>query len=213
MQLGPVRFAVNPRAHGGMAGFQRRLRVRETGFGLPPTDAAPPIQGLYALLAADEPRNHQILDDVAALLAEGRSPLVLTERTAHLEYLSARLRERGHRVVTLRGGQSRKHRAARVAELQVDPHVLPQVVVATGRYIGEGFDCAHLDTLLLALPISGKGTLQQYAGRLHRQHPGKTEVRIIDYVDAEVPMLRRMFERRLRGYWAMGYQRTDSAGS
>jgi len=211
MQLGPVRFAVSPRAHGGMPGFQRRLRVRETGFRLPPTDVPPPIQGLYALLAADEPRNHQILEDVAEALAEGRSPLVLTERTAHLDYLSARLRERGHRVVTLRGGQSRKHRAALAAELQVDPEAGPQVVVATGRYIGEGFDCAPLDTLLLALPISWKGTLQQYAGRLHRQHPGKAEVRIIDYVDAEVPMLRRMFERRLRGYRAMGYQRTDLA--
>ena len=186
---------------------------RETGFRLPQPDAPPPIQALYALLAADGPRNQQLLDEIASVLAEGRSPLVLTERTAHLEYLAERLRERGHRVVTLRGGQSRKRRAAQAVELQVDAGAGPQVVVATGRHVGEGFDCAHLDTLLLALPISWKGTLQQCAGRLHREHPGKAEVRVIDDVDAEVPALRRMFERRLRGYRAMGYRGDDATGA
>jgi superfamily II DNA or RNA helicase len=79
----------------------------------------------------------------------------------------------------------------------------------TGRYIGEGFDDARLDTLFLTMPVSWKGTLVQYAGRLHRLHPGKTEVRIYDYVDREVPLFQRMFERRLRGYRAIGYARDE----
>jgi len=83
--------------------------------------------------------------------------------------------------------------------------------LATGRYIGEGFDDARLNTLFLALPVSWKGTLVQYAGRLHRLHPTKREVRIVDYVDRKVPMLARMFEKRLVGYRAMGYREDDTA--
>jgi superfamily II DNA or RNA helicase len=85
----------------------------------------------------------------------------------------------------------------------------PRLVLATGRYIGEGFDDARLDTLFLTMPLSWKGTLVQYAGRLHRLHPGKTEVRIYDYVDREVPLFVRMFKERLRGYRAIGYTRND----
>jgi len=86
----------------------------------------------------------------------------------------------------------------------------PRVLIATGRYLGEGFDDARLDTLFLALPVSWKGTLIQYTGRLHRLHPGKTEVRIYDYVDRAVPMLMKMFEKRLRGYRAIGYARDEA---
>lgn len=98
-------------------------------------------------------------------------------------------------------------RRVAAATLAAIPDDEPRLVIATGRYIGEGFDDARLDTLFLAMPVSWKGTLVQYAGRLHRPHPGKTEVRIYDYVDREVPMLARMFEKRLRGYRAIGYAR------
>ena len=80
-----------------------------------------------------------------------------------------------------------------------------RLIVATGSYIGEGFDDARLDTLFLAMPISWKGTLQQYVGRLHRLHDGKRIVQVYDYVDNCVPMLGRMYERRLKGYGAIGY--------
>lgn len=90
-------------------------------------------------------------------------------------------------------------------QLQAIPPNDERLVLATGRYIGEGFDDARLDTLFLALPVSWRGTLVQYSGRLHRLHPGKTDVRVVDYVDREVPMLLRMFRRRLRGYQAIGY--------
>ena len=100
----------------------------------------------------------------------------------------------------------RREVTAQLAGIREDE---PRLVLATGRYIGEGFDDARLDTLFLTMPVSWKGTLVQYAGRLHRLHPGKTEVRIYDYVDRQVPLFQRMFEKRLRGYRAIGYARDD----
>jgi len=96
-----------------------------------------------------------------------------------------------------------------LAHFATAPDGKPRLLLATGRYIGEGFDDARLDSLFLALPVSWKGTLIQYSGRLHRLYAGKTEVRIYDYVDRKVPMLLRMFEKRLRGYRAMGYVRVE----
>lgn len=105
---------------------------------------------------------------------------------------------------------SAKRRRQSTEQLAAIPDSEERVVLATGRYIGEGFDDARLDTLFLAMPISWKGTLIQYSGRLHRHHPGKKEVRIYDYVDREVPMLLRMFEKRLRTYRAIGYARQEA---
>jgi superfamily II DNA or RNA helicase len=146
-----------------------------------------------------------ILNDVLHALDEHRSPILLTERKDHLEYFAERLQRVTRHLVVLQGGMGAKARRALQAQLAGIPANEERVLLATGRYIGEGFDDARLDTLFLAMPISWKGTLAQYAGRLHRLHPGKTEVRIFDYVDREVPMLLRMFEKRLRGYRAMGY--------
>jgi superfamily II DNA or RNA helicase len=98
--------------------------------------------------------------------------------------------------------KSRREAREQLAAIPADEE---RLVLATGRYIGEGFDDPRLDTLFLTMPVAWKGTLMQYSGRLHRLHPGKTEVRIFDYVDRAVPMLSRMFEKRLRGYRAMGY--------
>jgi len=98
-----------------------------------------------------------------------------------------------------------KARQEAMERLGAFPEDGPRLVLATGRFIGEGFDDRHLDTLFLALPVSWRGTLVQYAGRLHRRSPGKTEVRIVDYVDRDVAMLARMFQKRQRGYKAMGY--------
>jgi len=158
---------------------------------------------------ADASRNQLIVNDVLNALEEGRSPLLLTERTDHLEYLEAQLRPAARNLVVLRGGMGAKQRrevAERIAAIPPDEE---RLVLATGRYIGEGFDDARLDTLFLTLPVSWKGTLVQYAGRLHRLHEGKREVRIFDYVDREVPMLARMFEKRLRGYRAIGYEQRE----
>ncbi len=152
----------------------------------------------------------QLGNDVSRALEDGRSPILLTERKDHLEYFAARLERVARHFVVLQGGMgARAHRAVR-AQLSAIPANEERLVLATGRYIGEGFDDARLDTLFLAMPVSWKGTLVQYTGRLHRLHPGKTEVRIFDYVDHEVPMLLRMFERRLRGYRAIGYARGEA---
>jgi superfamily II DNA or RNA helicase len=138
-------------------------------------------------------------------VAEGRSPILLTERKDHLAFFAERLRGFVRHLIVLQGGMTDKERRTRGEQLDAVPGDAERLVLATGRYIGEGFDDARLDTLFLALPISWKGTLVQYTGRLHRPHPKKTEIRIYDYVDREVPMLLKMFEKRQRAYRAIGY--------
>lgn len=159
------------------------------------------------MLAADQARNDFICMDVIRALEEGRSPIVLTERRDHLERLAERLRDFVPHLIVLHGTMKTSARREALVNLARAPDGKPRLLLATGRFIGEGFDDARLDTLFLALPVSWKGTLIQYSGRLHRLYRGKTEVRIFDYVDSKVPILRRMFEKRLRCYRAMGYVR------
>ena len=158
------------------------------------------------MLAADRERNALIVEDVIQAVRAGRSPVVLTERREHLETLAELLRPHVANVITLHGGLGVKRRREIAERLATIPSSKERVLVATGRYLGEGFDDARLDTLFLALPISWRGTLAQYAGRLHRLDEGKTEVIVYDYADFGVPVLARMHERRLRGYRAMGYE-------
>jgi len=209
MQLGPIRVAIDPKSQTALRPFAHKLVVRETDFKTS-SEGMPSIQELYAALAADERRNRLILDDVIQALEQGRSPILLTERKDHLEYFAARLEKFTRHLVVLQGGIGAKQRREVKARLAAIPNGEERLVLATGRYIGEGFDDARLDTLFLTLPVSWKGTLVQYTGRLHRLHQGKTEVRIFDYVDRDVPMLLRMFEKRLRGYRAIGYARREA---
>jgi superfamily II DNA or RNA helicase len=210
MQLGPIRFRVDAKSQAARRPFAHELIVRETGFRLPAGGGDASIQEVYGALAADEARNRRIVDDVLAAMEEGRSPIVLTERKDHLELLAERLRPAVRHLVVLQGGLSARKRRAAAERLAAIPAVEERLVLATGRFVGEGFDDARLDTLFLAMPVSWKGTLTQYAGRLHRLHPGKKEVRIYDYVDREVPQLLRMFERRLPTYRAIGYARGEA---
>lgn len=214
MQLGPVRFAFSRRRTAAETTFEQRLVVRETTFdaGRLVPDAG--IQEIYAALAADENRNMLIFDDVLKALEEGRSPILLTERKDHLDHLAESFRKFTRHLVVLKGGLTTKDRKRALEQLSAIPLTEERLVLATGRYIGEGFDDARLDTLFLALPVSWKGTLVQYAGRLQRQSAGKREVRIYDYVDRNVPVLARMFEKRMKGYRALGYGETpDEARS
>lgn len=210
MQLGPVRFKIDAKAQAGARPFEHRLVVRETSFRAAISGEKVSIQDLYAALARDEARNAAILNDVVRALEEGRSPILLTERKDHLAYFAKRLERVARHLVVLQGGMGAKVDRAVRAQLAAIPPNEERLLLATGRYIGEGFDDARLDTLFLALPVSWKGTLVQYAGRLHRLHPGKREVRIFDYVDRDVPVLLRMFEKRLRGYRAIGYARDEA---
>lgn len=210
-QLGPVRHAVDARRQVARHRFRYRLIVRETGFRATDSETSG-IQQIYSRLIVDANRNALIVNDVIAALEEGRSPILLTERREHLEHLAERLRGFARHVVVMRGGMTAKQRRATAEALASIPDDEERLLLATGRFIGEGFDDARLDTLFLALPVSWKGTLVQYAGRLHRNHRGKTEVRIHDYVGREVPVLARMFEKRLKGYRSMGYAAVTAPG-
>jgi superfamily II DNA or RNA helicase len=179
--------------------------VRPTSFQVSENGGGIAIQALYRQLAQDDERTEQICRDVVAAVREGRSPLLLTERTDHLATLVARIEGHVSTVIVLHGAMGARQRRAAHAALTSVPDAHERVVVATGRYIGEGFDDSRLDTLFLSMPVSWKGTIQQYAGRLHRLHASKQTVVIHDYVDVHVPMLLRMHEKRLRGYRAIGY--------
>ena len=170
MQLGPARQVVDRKSASAARPFRRRLIVRETDFELA-GESDQPIQRIYRSLADDERRNGLILNDVISSLEAGRSPLVLTERKDHLAFLADRLRSFTKHLIVLKGGGGAKKRQEALATLAAIPAGAECLILATGRYIGEGFDDARLDTLFLTMPISWRGTLVQYTGRLHRLHP------------------------------------------
>jgi superfamily II DNA or RNA helicase len=184
------------------------VRIRDTSFQLQATlgTLAPSIQDVFKELVCDEARNDLIFDDVLCALEAGRSPAVITERTAHLETIAKRLERFARHVTVLRGGQSEKQRHEIAARLAAIPQAEERVIVAPGRYLGEGFDDSRLDTLFLTMPIAWKGTVAQYAGRLDRLNDAKREVIIYDYADMRVPVLARMAAKRGAGYQAIGYQ-------
>ena len=202
MQCGPIRHGMTAPSAGSL-GF--RVIRRDTEFGPAELPPDPGIQEIYSALAVDESRIELVATDALALLADGRAPIVLTERRDHLGRLADRLAPHVPELVALHGDVTPRRRRDALARLASLPADQPRLVLATGRFIGEGFDDPRLDALLLAMPIAWKGTVVQYAGRLHRPHPGKSEVRIYDYVDSNVPVLRRMFAKRAKAYRAMSY--------
>jgi superfamily II DNA or RNA helicase len=208
MQCGPVRFRVDAKAQAATRAFTHRVKLRQTGFQLAPeqlTSNQIQLTAIYAALAQDEKRNDMIFDDVLNALEAGRRPVILTERRDHLEILQTRFEKFTRNLVVLYGGMNAGERKAAEAGLKrADSE--ERLVLATGRYLGEGFDDASLDTLFLTLPISWKGTLAQYVGRLHREHHAKREVIVYDYCDSAVPMLARMSLKRQTGYRSLGYE-------
>jgi superfamily II DNA or RNA helicase len=205
MQCGPIRFKLSARSMTAAAPFEHEVVPRLTDFSLLPEQTDMTIQGLYAAIVDDGVRNELILTDLIQASREGRSPLLLTSRTEHLKYFEAELAGRVDNVFILKGGMGRKQRRSTAEAIAAVPECEPRIILATGSYIGEGFDDARLDTLFLAMPISWKGTLQQYVGRLHRLHDAKRVVRVYDYMDSNVLMLARMYARRLKGYSLVGY--------
>ena len=182
-----------------------------TEFRMPPELTDVTIQDIYAALVDDASRNEMIANDIVRAVESGRCPLLLTGRTEHLRYFAAKLAGVAKHVFVLKGGMGKKQRREMAAALASVPENESRVILATGSYIGEGFDDARLDTLFLAMPISWKGTLQQYVGRLHRLHDNKRFVQVYDYVDDYVPMLARMYGRRMKGYAAIGYMLEQEA--
>jgi superfamily II DNA or RNA helicase len=209
MLAGPIRHTVKTDSRHQ---FEQRVIVRQLSHEPPPellkNDGRPHIADIYRWLMEDGARNRQIIDDVVVEVKQSRHPIVLTERREHTVALGKLLDGHGIRYQILRGAMKAKDRKAALDALS---HT--QVLIATGKYIGEGFDLPKLDTLFLALPISWKGSLSQYAGRIHRQSKGKERVTIYDYVDYSVPTLQRMYGRRSKAYEALGYTITDGQDS
>lgn len=206
MVAGPIRHKVKP-AHEDK--FEQEVIITQI-YDQPPQQMLnlserPKISDAYRWLMENENRTQKIINDVLQSIEQSRNPLVLTERREHAEKINAMLVENAIDSVILKG-------AMRAAERKLVEQRLPnaQVVVATGKYVGEGFDLPRLDTLFLAMPIAWKGSLAQYAGRIHRESIGKDKVTIFDYVDVSLPMLQRMFNKREKSYKAMGYTITYS---
>ena len=206
MQCGPIRFHLSAKKAAESSPLEHKVFPRITDFGWSRPENETAIQDIYAALIVSQERNDLIVRDLQQALSSGRSPLVLTSRTGHLDYLAGRLGGVCPHIFILKGGMGTKQRKKLAESLAAVPCDEPRVILATGSYLGEGFDDARLDTLLLAMPISWKGTLQQYVGRLHRLHDNKSEVHVYDYADVMVPMLARMYKKRLAGYSALGYR-------
>ena len=209
MNCGPVRYRVCAKSEAQKRAFAHKLIVRNTQFELPPNLQAKEklaISDLYAALMDNIQRNAMILEDVMEAISDGRFPVLLTERREHLEYFAKVLQDRIDNLIIFKGGMGKKQLADAQEKLNSISEEKSNLILATGRYLGEGFDHSRLDTLFMALPVSWKGTVAQYAGRLHRDHHSKSEVVIYDYADMNVPMLAKMFKRRLSGYKAIGYE-------
>ncbi len=205
MQCGPIRHRVDARQQALARPFGHFVVPRPTRFRMPASPEKPEIHKLYAALADDKARNDLICLDVMRAIKAGRSPILLTERTSQLDGFAMRFSGLVKQVVVMKGGMGAKQRRAVAEQLKSIPDGEERILLATGRYIGEGFDDARLDTLFLASPVSWRGTLQQYVGRLHRLHGNKREVVVYDYVDDCVPLFSKMFSKRVRGYEAVGY--------
>ncbi|MGI6237595.1 MAG: TOTE conflict system archaeo-eukaryotic primase domain-containing protein [Candidatus Excrementavichristensenella sp.] len=207
MYLGGIRHRVDAKAQAEKRPFVHVMIPRFTGarFLLDQEQRAPAIGQYYTQIMQDDLRNHMIVDDVLACVKEGRNCLLLSERTRHVEALAELLGKHVQNVLVMTGGKSNAEASlqrTRLKEAQTDNSL---IICATGKYIGEGFDEARLDSLFLTMPISWQGTLAQYVGRLHRLYEGKHEVRVYDYIDNNAEMLEKMYHKRLKGYASLGY--------
>ena len=200
MQCGTIAYRADNRKQTQENPFERCMIPRFTALRC----ESDKIYDMYNVIATDDLRNELICEDCIKNVKEGRTPVILTERTAHVDILADMLKE--YKVIKLVGGMGSKKNNEISQELKQADKNEPLILIATGKYIGEGFDYPRLDTLMLAMPISWKGTLQQYAGRLHRSYNGKDEVRVYDYIDIHVPMLEKMYQKRLKGYSSIGYK-------
>ena len=211
MQCGPIRYKADALSQMLSQNFTRLLIPRFTQFNLL-TDNKKSFTQIQEELSTNETRNLLILEDIVHSLQQGRTPLILTSRTSHVKLLAELLQPHCKHVVTLLGSESNKIKRQQTEKLKSIPTTESLAIIATGKYIGEGFDYPRLDTLFLTMPVSWKGLVAQYAGRLHRDYEGKVDVRIYDYVDIRVPLCELMYRRRLKGYSAVGYQVCSHSG-
>ena len=210
MQCGPIRFSTDVKSQIAKQSFDRFLIPRFTSYNSILEDRLS-IATLYKYLSEDEIRNNLIVEDICKAVNTRRTPIILTNRTVHVSVLAEKLKATIKNVISLTGIGTTKEKREAMQRLQTIPDSEQLVIVATGKYVGEGFDYPRLDTLFLALPISWKGLLTQYAGRLHREYEGKKDVRIYDYIDIHEPICDSMYRKRLKGYAAIGYKTINTA--
>ena len=206
MQCGPIRCQMTPQP----SALAMKLIARETAFALPQTEDVR-IQEVFRAMIGNEARNALIVRDVLEALGRGRRCLILSQWKEHCQLLAHALTEKGKTPFILNGGMGKKERVAIVKAIQETPPDQDLIVVATGQYLGEGFDCPQLDALFLTFPISFKGKLVQYTGRVLREIPGKTDAEIYDYEDSQVPVLKRMYSRRCKTYKSLGVETVEDS--
>ena len=209
MNCGPIRYKVDDKTQAAKRPFTHRVITRATNFRLPHSfevDRYTAIQEIYGFLEESANRNELIVSDIIGTVNDGRFPLILSERKNHLQKLADMLSGKIENVIVMKGGMGKKQRNNIQQILDGLSENASSVIIATGKYLGEGFDNPRLDTLFLTLPISWRGTIAQYAGRLHRINDRKKEVLIFDYADLYVPVLARMYGRRIKGYRSIGYE-------
>lgn len=212
MLCGPLRYVIDQKAQAIQQGIQRIVRPRFTGIRLPAYEPGASFNQILDLLCTHAARNELIVNDAIEAASNGRHPLVLTKRKKHAEELFGMLKNQGHEPVLLTGEIDAKERKTILSSLPRFEHE-HRIIVATESLLGEGFDLSYLDTLLIATPISWDGSITQQAGRLHRSHEGKRRVEIFDYVDLSIPMLARMYQKRLKTYAKLGYEVYVTGGS
>ena len=210
MQCGPIRYTANKSVQ--HHSFTRELRPRFTAYKDISAEPLTYTQQIHEI-ANNELRNRMIISDVCQAIQQGRTPIILTQLTAHVHVLAQMLTPHCQNVICLTGSDSTKQKRLTMETLRSIPSEQSLAIIATGKYIGEGFDFPRLDTLFLTLPIAWKGLVAQYTGRLHREYDGKDDVIVYDYIDIHVPLCEKMYRRRLKGYAGNGYQLQSSISS
>ena len=208
MQCGPVLYSTTTKQMNEVQRFAHYFQPRFTSFHTVENKEGkePGINDYYEKMCQSEARNQLIIEDVIKSVENGRTPLILSDRISHLEYFEEKLESSAENVILITGKGTQKQKKEHLEKLKSVSDDESLIVLATGKYAGEGFDLPRLDTLMLALPFSWKGMLQQYCGRLHRNFEGKEEVQIFDYVDIRIPTFDRMYQNRLKGYKQLGYK-------
>lgn len=186
-------------------GIQRIVRPRFTGIRLSAYEPDASFNQILDMLCAHAARNELIVDDALEAASNGRHPLILSKRKKHAEELFRLLNDRRHEPILLTGEIGAKERKAILNSLPGFEHE-HRIIVATESLLSEGFDLSYIDTLFIATPISWDGSVTQQVGRLHRSHEGKQQVEIFDYIDLSIPMLARMYQKRLKTYAKLGYE-------
>ena len=213
MLCGTIRYSISAKEQANKRNFEHFVIPCFTQFKKPLTqkDSDWHITKIYTDIVDNENRNRQIVTDVLDVVMKNRTPIILTQRKEHvIRFANLLEKQTDIHTITLIGTDSAKTKKKMAESLAIIPPNEKLIIIATGKYIGEGFDYPRLDTLFLASPIAWRGTLAQYSGRLHREYPNKQDVIVYDYIDIHIPVLERMYHKRLSGYSQIGYKALSS---